>query len=221
VRQNTKKSINRTVERYRKLTRVLHWLHATAFLVLVLTGAVTFFRGDGFSNFYIAKLLHRAAAVLFMVIPVINYLLDSKGTTDFIRETFRWNRDDVNWLMAAPDYYFGGAEERMPPQGRLNAGQKAWQAIIILTGLVFVGTGIVLWGFRYDLALVVYNWLLFAHGAAFVVVVLMFMVHIYLGVFHPRFRESLRSMLDGRISADYANKHYRKWYTRQANDKDN
>jgi formate dehydrogenase subunit gamma len=221
VLQDTNKSGKRTVKRYRKRAIVLHWLHAAAFLILVLTGAVTFFRGDGFSNFYIAKILHRAAAILFIGIPVLNCLLDLGASMDFIKETFRWGRDDTRWLLAAPDYYFGGAEERMPAQGRLNAGQKAWQAIIIITGLIFVVTGIALWGFRWALPLPAYQWLLFTHGVAFVVVVLMFMVHIYLGVFHPRFRESLRSMLDGRISPDYANRHYRKWYERQTGNKEN
>jgi formate dehydrogenase subunit gamma len=211
----------RTVKRYRKRAIVLHWLHAAAFLTLVLTGAVTFFYAGGFSNFYIAKILHRAAAVIFIVIPVINLLLNTRGTAEFIKETFRWNRDDLRWLMAAPDYYFGGAEERMPPQGRINTGQKAWQVLILLTGLVFVSTGIILWGFRYNLALPVYQWLLFAHGAAFVVVILMFIVHIYLGVFHPRSSESLRSMLDGRISPDYASKHYRKWFEGKTSHKEN
>jgi formate dehydrogenase subunit gamma len=219
VRQNTNNSGKRTVKRYRKLAIVIHWLHAVAFLILVLTGAVTFFYGGGFSNFYIAKILHRAAAVLFIGILVINCLLNYRGTADFIKETFLWNRDDLKWLKAAPDYYFGGVGERMPAQDRINTGQKAWQVIILLTGLVFVGTGIVLWGFRYDLALPVYQWLLITHGAAFVVVVLMFIVHIYLGVFHPRSRESLRSMIDGRISPDYAKKHYLKWFEKQADKK--
>jgi formate dehydrogenase subunit gamma len=205
----------RTVKRYRKLAIVLHWLHAAAFLILLFTGAVTFFRGEGFSSFYFAKILHRVAAILFMAVPVLNYLLDPRAVLDFIRETFTWNRDDLEWLKAAPDYYFGGAEERMPPQGRVNTGQKAWQVIILFTGLVFVATGITLWGFRYALALPVYQWLLFVHGTAFVAVVLMFIVHVYLGVFHPRSSESLHSMLDGKISPDYASKHYRKWYERQ------
>jgi formate dehydrogenase subunit gamma len=211
--------LKRTVDRYRKHIRVLHWLHAAAFLVLVLTGAVTFFHGDGYSNFLVAKILHRTAAVLFIGIPVLYYLFDPKATTGFIKETFKWNRDDIEWLKAAPDYYFGGDEQRMPAQGRLNAGQKAWQVIIIITGLVFLGTGVALWGFRWALPLPAYLWLLFTHGIAFVVVVLMFLVHIYLGVFHPRFRESLRSMLDGKISPVYAKKHYPKWYEKQAGKK--
>jgi formate dehydrogenase subunit gamma len=221
VRPNTKEPAIRTVKRYRNSTIVLHWLHTAAFLILVLTGAVTFFYGGGFSNFYFAKLLHRVAAVLFIIIPFINYLMDSQGTINFIKESFRWNRDDGEWLKAAPDYYFGGREERMPPQDRLNGGQKAWQAIIIVTGVVFVVTGITLWGFRFCLPLPVYQYLLLTHGVAFVIIVLMFLVHIYLGVFHPRFRESLRSMLDGRISPDYAGRHYRKWYQKKLSEKEN
>jgi formate dehydrogenase subunit gamma len=209
----------RTVERYRQRTVVLHWVHTAAFLVLVLTGAVTFFHGDGFSNFFIAKILHRAAAVLFIGIPVINYLLDPGATLGFIKETFRWNRDDLKWVKAAPGYYFGGDESHMPAQGRLNAGQKAWQAVIIVTGLIFVCSGVALWGFRWALPLAVYQWLLLTHGIVFVVVVLMFLVHIYLGVFHPRFKESLRSMLDGKISPGYAKKHYPKWYEKQTGKK--
>ena len=32
------------------------------------------------------------------------------------KETLTWGKNDFNWLQAAPLYYFGGAEEKMPPQ---------------------------------------------------------------------------------------------------------
>jgi formate dehydrogenase subunit gamma len=217
--QDNKKVDARIVERYRKRTVVLHWLHAAAFLVLAATGAVTFFQTTGYSNFYFAKVLHRIAAIIFIVVPVINYLVNPRGTAGFIKEAFKWGRDDLKWFLAAPDYYFGGSGERMPPQGHINAGQKVWQLVIMGTGLVFIGTGIALWGFRSELALPVYKWLLLVHGAAFIIVILMFLVHISLGVFHPRFRESLPSMLNGKISIGYAKAHYRKWYEQNHQDK--
>jgi formate dehydrogenase subunit gamma len=213
--QQNKNNDARTEVRYRKRTVVLHWLHAAVFLVLAVTGAVTFFQGGGYSNFFIAKILHRIAAVIFIVVPVINYLVNPGSTVRFIKETFTWGRDDLKWFLAAPDYYFGGSGERMPPQGHINAGQKAWQLLIITTGLVFIGTGIALWGFRSQMALPVYKWLLLVHGAAFIIIVLMFLVHIYLGVFHPRFKESLPSMFNGKVSERYARAHYRKWFESQ------
>jgi cytochrome b subunit of formate dehydrogenase len=39
-----------------------------------------------------------------------------------------------------------------------------------------------------------------------------FMAHFYLHTLNPRFEESLSAMLDGKVSASYASKHYRKWY---------
>jgi formate dehydrogenase subunit gamma len=207
---------NSTVERFRKRTIVLHWVHTGAFLILAVTGAITLLQGSAFSNIYISQILHRVAAVVFIAVPVIGYFLAPRTSAGFIKETLKWGSDDVKWVVAAPDYYFGGREERMPPQGRLNAGQKLWQSIVIITGLIFVITGTVLWGFRFNLPISVYEWILFVHGIAFVIVFVMLLLHIYLALFHPRFRESFRSMINGRISSSYARTHYRKWYGKQA-----
>jgi formate dehydrogenase subunit gamma len=205
---------NRTVERFRKRTIALHWVHTAAFLILVATGGVLFLKGSGYSSFYSLQILHRIAAGIFIAIPVVNYFLEPKRTAAFIKETFKWGRDDIKWAEAASNYYFGGNEDRMPPQGHINAGQKIWQAVVIVTGVIFVITGTVMWGFRLDIPVSVYQWILFVHGLAFVVVFAMLLLHIYLGVFHPRFRESLQSMIDGKISPTYARTHYPKWYNK-------
>jgi formate dehydrogenase gamma subunit len=81
--------------------------------------------------------------------------------------------------------------------------------------VIFVLTGVPLWFFKYAMPLAVYQWALSVHAMAFIAVFGFFLLHIYLGVFHPRFKESLRSMLDGRISPGYAKKHYPKWYEKE------
>jgi formate dehydrogenase subunit gamma len=215
-RSNQNKSDNRTVRRFTRSTIVLHWLHTAVFIVLAVTGAIILSQSGGFSDIYIAVLLHRAMAVIFIIMSIAICFLKPASTANFIRETFTWSREDFRWALAAPDYYFGGPEEKMPPQGHLNAGQKLWQAAIILTGLILVITGIILWGFRFSLPVSVNLWLLFVHAIAFIIVFLVLLLHIYLGVFHPRFRESLRSVLDGRMSPGYARAHYRKWYEKQS-----
>ena len=40
----------------------------------------------------------------------------------------------------------------------------------------------------------------------------MLFLHIALAVFHPRFDESLLSMVDGEVSGVYAKSHHGKWY---------
>jgi len=100
----------------------------------------------------------------------------------------------------------------MPPPGRINTGQKMWQLVILSTSAVFIITGAIMWFLRQNLQPQVYQWILSIHGIAFVVVVIVFLVHIYMGILHPRMRGSLRSMLDGKITSDYAKHHHPKWY---------
>ena len=118
----------------------------------------------------------------------------------------------MGWLMAAPSYYFGGPEENMPPQGHVNSGQKLWQFIVLFTGALFVASGLIMLFLKNIVAPQVFQWAVIAHDVAFILAFLMLLVHVYLGVIHPRMTESLRSMWDGKISKSYARNHYGKWY---------
>jgi len=207
----------RTIERYRKRSILFHWVHAASFLILVFTGAYMFLPGIGYAGGYYIGIVHRIAAVLFIGVPVLNSLSEPNKALGFVKETLIWSKDDLKWLIAAPNYYFGGSEERMPPQGHVNTGQRMWQLVVMGTGFVFLVTGIILWFFKWSIPINVYEWILFIHGIAFIIVFAMFLAHFYMGVLHPRFRESLRSMLDGKVSPAYAKQHYRKWYDKIIN----
>jgi len=100
----------------------------------------------------------------------------------------------------------------MPPQGYINGDQKLWQLIVIVAGPVLAFSGALMWLFKLKLPLVLYHWVRLAHGTAFLVVSVMFLAHFYLSTLHPRFEESLASMLDGKVSPSYARDHYIKWY---------
>ena len=41
----------------------------------------------------------------------------------------------------------------------------------------------------------------------------MALLHLYLGAIHPRMTESLKSMITGKVSAEYAKSHHAKWYS--------
>ncbi len=202
----------RTIERYRKRAILFHWAHTVAFVILIVTGIAMFLPGIGPTGGYSTGIVHRIAAVLFITSPVIYVICEPRGVSRFCREMFTWGKDDLKWLRAAPDYYFGGTESSMHPQDRMNTGQKIWQLVIFGTGIVFLITGAIMWFFKPVIIPVAYQWILFAHGIAFVMVLVMFLVHLYLSVFHPRMRESFLSMMDGKVSPSYAESHYRKWY---------
>ncbi len=201
----------RTVDRYQKLAIWFHWIHAAAFVILVLTGAVVFLPGTTVGSEG-PGIVHRVVAVIFIAAPIAYCFFKTNRALQFIKESITWNRDDFEWLKAAPSYYFGGPEENMPPQGYINTGQKMWQLVIFGTSLIFLITGAIMWFFKHYIPLEAYQWTLFAHGIAFILVFVMFLAHIYMGILHPRMSESLRSMKDGKISPTYARSHYRKWY---------
>jgi len=203
----------RVVERFKKRTVWFHWIHTAAFLILIVTGAILFIPGFGApAAGGITRLIHRIAVVFFAGVPIVYFIFNPRMSLHFIKETLTWGRDDIGWLEAAPIYYFGGDEERMPPQGHVNTGQKMWQFIVLGTGVLFLITGLIMWFFKGTVAPAAFQWCIIVHDIAFILAFLMLLVHIYLGVIHPRMTESLRSMLDGKISKTYAKNHYGKWY---------
>lgn len=203
----------RVVERFKKRTIWFHWIHTAAFLVLIVTGAILFFPGIGApAAGGLTRFIHRIAVVFFVGAPIVYFFLNPRMSLRFIRETLTWGKEDLQWLSKAPDYYFGGAEEKMPPQGHVNTGQKMWQLVVLGTGVLFLISGCLMWFFKDVLAPSVFGWSVVIHDIAFILAFLMLLVHIYLGIIHPRMTESLRSMLDGKVSKTYARNHYGKWY---------
>ena len=211
----------RVVERFKKRTIWLHWIHTASFLTLIVTGAMLFFPGMGApAAGGMTRFIHRIAVVIFVAAPVIYFFLNPRMFLHFIKETLTWGADDLAWVQAAPLYYFGGGEEKMPPQGHVNTGQKLWQLIVLGTGVLFLISGFIMWFLKDAVSTSLFQWFVVVHDIAFLLAFLMLLVHIYLGIIHPRMTESLRSMWDGKISKEYASSHYGKWYDEVAKGKD-
>lgn len=203
----------RIVERFKKRTIWFHWIHTAAFLVLIVTGAILFIPGlGGAAAGGLTRLIHRIAVVFFVGLPVVYFVFNPRMSLHFIKETLTWGKDDLDWAKVAPLYYFGGDEEKMPPQGHVNTGQKMWQFVVLGTGVLFLVTGVTMWFFKGSVAPGIFQWCVIVHDIAFILASLMLLVHIYLGIIHPRMTESLRSMWSGKISKKYASSHYGKWY---------
>jgi len=207
------------VERYRKPTRILHWIHAGAFTILFFTGLILFIPGLGIlAQDSWTRVLHRIAAFIFVVAPLIYIPMNWKATWHGIKDAFNWGMDDIGWLIAAPRYYFLADEESMPPQEHMNTGQKMWWLMVIVFGLVFVLTGLIMWAAKEKAPAEVLQWMVLVHDIAFITTGSMFFLHIYLSVIHPLMRPlrtgAWSSMARGKVSAHYAKSHHGKWYER-------
>jgi formate dehydrogenase subunit gamma len=213
------------VERYRKPIRILHWVHAGAFIILFLSGLVLFIPPLGFlAQDGWTRLIHRIAAAVFIIAPLIYLPLNWKSSLQGIKEAFNWGRDDVNWLTAAPSYYFLADEESMPPQGHLNTGQKLWWLMVVVFSVVFVVSGLVMWAAKTIAPPALLEWMVILHDIAFIATGVMLFVHIYLSAIHPLMRPlrtgAWSSMARGKVSADYAKSHHAKWYEKIVKDKE-
>jgi len=209
--------MEKEVERYRKPTRILHWVHGGAFVMLFLTGLILFVPALGFlAQDGWSRVLHRAAAILFVAAPLIYLPLNWKATFRGIKNAFTWSREDSGWLRAAPRYYFLGDEKSMPPQEHMNTGQKMWWLMTIVFGLVFFITGLIMAVLDTVFPVAVMQWMVFIHDIAFIVTGCMLLVHIYLSVVHPLMRPwrtgAWSSMARGKVSAEYARSHHARWY---------
>jgi formate dehydrogenase subunit gamma len=183
------------------------------FVVLFLTGLVLFIPQLGFlAQDSITRVIHRIAAVIFIIAPLIYIPLNWKSTAQGLKLAFTWGSADMGWLKAAPKFYFLNDESDMPPQGSMNTGQKMWWFLVIVFGIVFVVTGLIMWFFKTTASPELLQWMVFLHDIAFIVTGAMLFVHIYLGVFHPLMTESWSSIVSGKVSAEYAKLHHRKWY---------
>ena len=204
---------NQEVEKYRRPVRILHWVHSGAFVVLFLTGLVLFIPQLAFlAEDSWTRLLHRIGAAIFIVVPLLYLVVNPKAAGRGLKTAFTWGIEDMDWLRAAPRYYFLGDEKAMPPQGSLNSGQKMWWFLTIICGAVFIITGLVIWFGRAAAPPALLQWAIFLHDVVFIVAGAMFFVHLYLGVFHPLMTEAWKAMASGKISVEYAREHHGKWY---------
>ena len=209
------------VEKYRKPVRILHWIHSGAFVVLFLTGFILFIPQLNFLSMgRWTHIIHRAAAIVFVGAPLLYLIVLPKSALRGLKQAFTWGVDDLKWLKAAPRYYFLGDEEGVPPQGALNSGQKIWWLLTVISGLAFIVSGVVMWFFKTSAPPAVSTRMIFIHDVSFIVTGAMFLLHIYLGVLHPKMTEAWSAMAKGTISAEYAKKHHGKWYQEISGDKE-
>lgn len=204
------------VEKYSRATRVLHHIHTAAFILLFLTGLVLFVPQLGFlAQDSWTRIIHRVGALVFILAPLLYAILKPRAAMVAVKEAFTWGKDDIGWLKAAPRYYFFNDEKGMPPQGHMNTGQKLWWFMVILTGVAFIGTGLIMWFLKTVAPAPLLQWMVFLHDIAFIAAGAMLFVHVYLGMIHPLMTEAWSAISNGTVSKHYAQSHHGKWYDEQ------
>ncbi|MBI5880485.1 MAG: cytochrome b/b6 domain-containing protein [Chloroflexi bacterium] len=197
----------RKVMRYRPVQRKLHWVGASGFLMLLLTGLVLLWSPLSFlAAGGISRQLHLIGAVLFVTWPFLYAIFDGREFKELIVESFSYDRDDWNWLTHALGYFFGHVRQ-MPPQGRLNAGQKAHHAGTILGYLSVAVSGVALWYFKGRLGADMLALIAIVHDLSMLALTILLVGHLYFTFVY----DALSAMTNGYISESSAQLEHAKW----------
>jgi formate dehydrogenase subunit gamma len=197
------------LSRFDRRARALHWVNATMFGVIMLTGAALYAGPVStlVGNRGLVRFVHVYTGIA-LPIPVLLAVAGAHGrrVRDDLSRLNRWTRDDARW--------FRRSRRSTVRLGKFNPGQKLNAAFIAGAGIVMLATGAIMhWFEPFPLdwrtgATFVHDW--FALGIWVVV-----LGHI---VFALRDGDSLESMLKGSVPAEWARRKAPRWYEEERGD---
>ena len=192
----------RYVARFSRTERTLHWVHASAFLVLLGSGLVLYVPklSEAVARRPLIKDVHVYTAVAWLcAIVLVVALGDRRRLAATLHELDAFDRDDRLWLRRIPR-----------PQGRFNAGQKLNAALTAAFALLFTVSGFLLWygerNPRYRLPSTI-----LVHDGLMYVSLVVVLGHLYLALIYPSTRHALRGMTVGSVRREWAGEHHSKW----------
>jgi len=228
---------DKTIERFNVLERFVHWLTASSFIVLALTGLNLMFGRyfmpaligkDAFATFtHYGKLSHHFVAFSFMVGLTLMFLMWVKDNIP--------SRVDMEWMFQA-----GGllSKDKHPPSERFNAGQKLIFWFVIVAGLSMTFTGLILvfpfaltplgefvsviWNFGIGTPgeltpLQVSQIALIWHGIVALAFIAVIIAHIYIGT--AGMEGAIDAVGTGQVDLNWAKQHHNLWVEQQTGEK--
>ena len=197
----------RTLVRFSAFERFVHWMTATCFVILVLTGLnITFGKelllpwlgADAFAAWsQWAKYAHNYLSFAFTLGVVLIFLM-----------WIAWNlptRVDAEWLRQGG----GIIGHRHPPAYRFNAGQKMIYWIVVLGGGDMIATGYLLMFPFYVTDVTGMQVVQVIHGVVAVLFVAVMLAHIYIGTIGMQ--GAFEGMWDGTVDLNWAKEHHSLW----------
>ncbi len=202
------------LRRFTRTERLLHWLLAGTFLVMLVTGVILYSPAlAGVVERPVAKEWHLVSSVVLLLgLPAIALVGDRRAVRGTLRDLDRFDRDDLAWLRTAPGRALGGTRPA-PPQDRFNAGQKLGAALLGGTTVALFLTGGLLWLAERESAFRIAG-AVAAHDVVALVAGVLVVGHVWKAALAPGTRHSMRGMTLGWVRRSWAREHHAKWVAR-------
>ena len=178
------------VPRWNRTERAAHWVHATAFCILLGSGLCLYLPSlsEAVSRRPLLKDIHLYTAAAWAGALALVLLLGNRRS---LRRTIR-------------------ELDRLDPNGRMNRGQQLNTIATIAFAILFSVTGVLLWygerdtRFRFASTLLVHDWLMY-------ISLVLFLGHLYYALILPSTRHSLSGMTRGWVREDWAESRHPAW----------
>lgn len=198
-----------TAARFDATERLFHWAFAIPFLLTFLTGLGLYFPelAKLAGNRELVRDAHRFAGLFTVLLPAVVLLLgDRRNLRRDVHDIDLWSRDDRQWFRAWLWRKIGG-RDRLPPQGRLNSGQK-FNAVLTAGCLFWLSlTGLIIFpGIHPPFWLVANSRNL--HDLAWIVLTPAVIGHIFLASIYKPTRPGLSGIITGTVPLAWLREHH-------------
>ena len=197
----------RKIVRFNMFERFVHWMTATCFIILAISGLnITFGRPlllpligpEAFTSWSeLARYCHHYLSFPFTLGVILIFLIWIGGNIP--------NKVDVEWLKRGG----GIVGHDHPPAYRFNAGQKAIYWIVVLGGGAVAATGYLLMFPFYGTTVSGMQAAEVVHAVVAVLFVAAMLGHIYIGTIGME--GAFEAMGEGTVDVNWAKEHHRLW----------
>jgi formate dehydrogenase subunit gamma len=178
------------IARWSRTERAFHWVHASAFLVLLGSGLCLYLPSlaEAIGRRPLLKHIHIYTAAAWAVALVVIVVFGDR------RSLVRSARE-VDYLRT---------------DSRMNKGQKLNTLLVAVFAILFAVSGFDLWygerdtRFRFTNALLIHDWLMYAS-------LVLFLGHLYYALILPSTRHSLNGITRGWVRRDWAERRHPEW----------
>ena len=201
-----------TVERFSPVERANHWVTATSFVVMALTGLVILYgqylirpwlgAGPYGSLASASAYTHVAFAIPFVIGVCIMVAL-------WVRQNIL-NWVDWNWLKRGGGFL--SRKHEGAPAERFNAGQKLIFWAVVLSTVALLASGLALVFPLLWLGVVGMQWAQMVHAVVALLMIAVIIGHIYIGT--VGMEGAFNAMWSGMVDRNWAKEHHRIWFER-------
>ena len=197
----------RTIERFNAFERAVHWMTATCFIVLAITGLnITFGKSlllpllgaDAFATWsQWGKYAHNYLSFPLTIGVAVMLLMWIANNIP--------NRVDIEWIKRGG----GMVGNDHPPAYKFNAGQKGIYWIVVLGGGAVAATGYLLMFPFYATDITGMQYSQMIHGTVALLFVAAMLAHIYIGTIGME--GAFEAMGTGDVDVNWAKQHHSLW----------